>query len=249
MQVIVDNLMTSYSSEGKGPVVLMLHGWGDSKETFDSLAKELASTYCVVRVDLPGFGGTEAPPIAWGLDDYSSWVEDFVSKLKVESIYAVVGHSNGGAIAIKSLSQGYIDSKKLVLLASAGIRSKDSTKKIVNKAIAKIGKVSTVWLPKNIRQKLRSKMYKTMGSDILVAPHLEESFKKVVSEDILEQAKKITVPTLIIYGDEDTYTPPAFGKLFRDNILGSKFIILPKVGHFVQQDAEESVNQAVKDFM
>lgn len=249
MQIIIDNLMTSYSVAGKGPVVLFLHGWGDNKETFSTLSNELSGSYHVVSVDLPGFGATEAPSTAWGLDDYCIWVANFIKKLKVDSVYAVIGHSNGGAIAIKSLSGQYIDSKKLILLASSGIRTKDSVKKIINNMIAKIGKAITIFLPKNQKQILRRKMYRSMGSDITVAPHMEETFKNVVAEDIVAQTKNINIPTLIIYGDDDTYTPPEFGRELSENIKDSKLIIVPNAGHFIQKDAPEVVNSAIRKFL
>src|SRR5689334_4037297 len=122
MQVVVDSLLTRYTREGKGKQVLLLHGWGDSAAGFRVLQHALAKKYCVTAVDLPGFGGTQAPPAPWGLDDYAQFVAHFFTKIEDKPVYAIVGHSNGGAIAIRGLGSGVLNADKLVLLASAGIR-------------------------------------------------------------------------------------------------------------------------------
>ena len=77
----------------------------------------------MVAVDLPGFGGSEAPPAAWDLDDYAAFLEAFLRKLALDWPYAIIGHSNGGALAIRALSSGTLKADKLVLLAASGVRT------------------------------------------------------------------------------------------------------------------------------
>src|SRR5581483_4025048 len=98
MNVIVDDLMASYHKTGAGKPLVLLHGWGDSSKTFAALASELKDKYELYSLDLPGFGGSQAPPQAWGLDDYASFLESWLNKLAIKP-YAVVGHSFGAAVA------------------------------------------------------------------------------------------------------------------------------------------------------
>src|SRR5438105_2284867 len=109
--------MTNYQLSGKGRLVLLLHGWGDSLATWKDLQKKLASNLQVLALDLPGFGNTEAPKAVWDLDNYAQFVADFLQKLDLDQPYAVVCHSNGGALAIRAVSLGKLQPKKLVLLA------------------------------------------------------------------------------------------------------------------------------------
>ena len=76
MKVIVNNLATEFEDEGTGPVLLFLHGWKDSLKTFAPLVPGLASDYRVVRLDLPGFGGSEMPSRPWSVSDYVAFVHD-----------------------------------------------------------------------------------------------------------------------------------------------------------------------------
>src|ERR1700729_4223410 len=114
MQVVVDSLLTQYERQGKGKAVLVLHGWGDNSKGWQAAGAELAKNFDVVIVDLPGFGGTQAPKETWGLDDYAVFAEDFLKKVGIKP-FGIVAHSNGGAIAIRGLAHGKLQTDKLVL--------------------------------------------------------------------------------------------------------------------------------------
>jgi pimeloyl-ACP methyl ester carboxylesterase len=248
MQIIVDTQLTHYERHGRGSVVLLLHGWGDSALGLRTLHKHLALSYDVVALSLPGFGGSVAPEGAWGLDEYGQFTKAFLQKLDLEP-YAVIGHSNGGAILIRALAKHWLHPQKLILLSSAGIRNQDESRKRTLKLIAKGGKVLSSPLPARTKSSLRNKLYKSVGSDMLVAPGLEETFKRVVSEDIQADATEITVPTLLIYGDADTQTPVSYGKLLHAAIASSKLVILPETGHFVHIETLDLVMKVILEFL
>lgn len=249
MQVIVDNLLTNYTDVGKGKVILLLHGWGDSMATFQKLQADLHTTYRVLALDLPGFGGSQAPESVWGLDDYSKFVADYLTKLGVKDVYAVVGHSNGGALSIKGVARGDLKPSKLILLAASGIRNKNGVRKLGIKIIAKTGKLLTFWLPIRHKKKLQQKLYGTVGSDMLVVPTLRETFKKTVSQDVQNDAKQLNLPTLLIYARDDRAVPLSDGQIYATLIDGSRLEIINNAEHFVHHDKPEQVAQLIKDFL
>lgn len=249
MQVIVDSLLTHYEVHGKGKVALLLHGWAGSAAGMGKLQAELAKKYKVVAIDLPGFGGSQPPEGAWGLDDYAYFVNNFLAKIEVKKLYAILGHSNGGAIAIRGMARGWLSADKLVLLASAGIRGEYKGRVKAIRLVTKAGKALTAPLPKAVKQKLRGKVYKAVGSDMLVAEHLQETFKKVVTDDVRGDASHLTLPALLIYGDQDESTPLAFAKLLNEAIQGSRLEVIQGAGHFVFDDRPEAVAKSVKEFL
>ena len=246
MQVIVQDLLTGYSRVGKGKQVLILHGWGDSSVSWKSFANKLAKQYEVILLDLPGFGETQMPGEAWNLTDYANFVHDFLRKIAVKP-YGIVGHSNGGAIAIRGVGQGIFQAEKLVLLASAGVRGTSAQKGLY--VISKVGKVMASPLPKRVQARLRKGLYRRAGSDLLVAEHMQDTFKRIVRDDVRADAAYISTPTLFVYGERDTETPVALGRQLHDDIEGSVFQEIPAVGHFLQRDAEEQVVQLTKEFL
>jgi pimeloyl-ACP methyl ester carboxylesterase len=249
MQVIVDGLLSSYEMSGKGPVVVVLHGWGDQARGLHSLTEALANNYNVVIPDLPGFGGTGAPPTTWGLDDYAGFVGGFLNKLAVKKVYAFVGHSNGGAIAIRGLAQGSLHAERLVLLASAGIRAEYKGRVKAVRYVTKLGKALSTPLPAATKTKLRQKVYKTVGSDMLVAEHLQETFKRVVTDDVQADAAQLQLPTLLIYGEKDTQAPLYYGEKFHELIADSTLEVLPGVGHFPHLERPIEVTKAIQEFL
>lgn len=248
MQTVVANKLTVYSDVGEGPCLLLLHGWGDYHGTYNELSSMLKDNYRIVALDLPGFGGTQMPEEVWGLEDYAQFVSDFIKKLQLKP-YAVIGHSNGGSVAIKAIAVGEVSAEKLILLACAGIRNQQTTKMFIIKVIAKIGKVLTLWLPRNTRKKLQKVLYGVSGSDMLVAPHLQETFKKTVKQDVQADAAILKLPTLLIYGDKDRATPSVLGEVYRGLIDNSILRVIKGGGHFIHHDDPEQVSNLIRGFL
>jgi len=249
MQVVVDGLLTNYSKTGAGPVVVLLHGWGDSLETFASLQKKLSGDYTVISVDLPGFGKTAAPSETFNLAKYAQFVHDFVDKIVDEPIYALIGHSNGGAISIKALVSANLAPPKLVLLASSGVRSTYKGRKKALRIAAKAAKLPTKLMPEHIQKKLKKKAYASIGSEMFVAEHLQQTFKEVVGEDLLASTNKVQADTLLLYGSKDTATLPAFGELFADKIQQSELHIIEGADHFLHHTHAPKVESLIAEFL
>jgi pimeloyl-ACP methyl ester carboxylesterase len=249
MQVIVNALVVHYEQVGNGKTVLLLHGWGDSSAGLKDLQTSLAKHYQVIALDLPGFGGSQTPPIAWGLDEYGQFVAAFLKKIGSQNLWAVVGHSNGGAIAIRAVAKGWLQPERIVLLASAGIRGIYKGRNRAYRLVAQTGKVVVTPLPKAVKSRLRRRLYKTIGSDMLVVEHLQETFKRIITDDVRGDAANILVPTLLIYGESDEQTPLAYGQQYHELIANSTLEVLPKVGHFVHLERPAIVYNAITRFL
>jgi len=250
MQVVVDSLLTNYERQGdaKRKSILILPGWADSIKSWTAVQEMLATDYDVCVLDLPGFGGSEAPKEPWSLDDFATHVAHFLDKIRLKP-QVIIGHSNGGAIAIRGLGQGLLNTDKLVLLASAGIRSEYKGRQRALRLLTKTGKALTYPLPSRVKKHLRRKVYSTIGSDMLVAEHLQETFKKIVTDDIQADASKLQVPTLLVYGEDDLSTPVQHGLLLHHLISGSTLEVLPGAGHFVHLDEPKKVLDMIKGFV
>lgn len=249
MQVVVDSLLTNYQTIGNGKkVIICLHGWADSGQTFESLSKQLAYEYEVVFLDLPGFGNTQMPETDWQLLDYANFTAKFLKKLDIKP-YAIAGHSNGGAIAISGLAEGIFQAEKLVLLSSAGIRTPNSARNSTLRTLAKPAKLILNAAPQSVEQRIKQKFYRSIGSDYMIAAHMRKTFRNIVSYDVRKDAAKLQIPALLIYGGEDTSTPPKFGKMLNDIIPDSKLEIVETSGHFVHQEQVYKVADLIKEFL
>lgn len=249
MNVVVNGLMTNYQKVGKGDkTIVMLHGWGDSSQTFSKLSEKLQDIYEILLLDLPGIGQTQAPETAWGLDDYANFVQAWLQKVGIKDVYAVIAHSNGGAIAMRAVATHQLKPKKIVFLAAAGIRNNHKLKRRLLKVVSKGGKVITSPLPGHTKIKIRNRFYKRIGSEVGLFPHMEATFRKIITQDTQTDAKNIKVPTLLIYGKSDKVTPVGYGKIFHGLIDESRLEVI-EAGHFLHQEQPDKIASLITKFL
>jgi len=250
MKIIVQNLAIKYEDKGDGSIVLFLHGWQDNLHTFDSLISFLSlKEKRIVRLDLPGFGESEMPKEIWNLDNYIQFVADFIKELNIE-VDILIGHSFGGRIIIKGIAEKKIKARKIILISSAGLIRGRALRNLIFKILAKIMGL-IMYLPPFIfwREKLRKKAYNLIGSDYFNAGPLKETFLKIIAEDLSKNAKNITIPTLLIWGANDTETPINDGKKFSQLIRGAELKIINNAGHFIHQEQPQEVANIIKKFL
>jgi len=92
-------------------------------------------------------------------------------------------------------------------------------------------------------------MYSFIGSDYLNTGALREIFLKIISEDLSASAKKITTPTLLIWGENDTETLLSDGKQLAGLIPNSKLKVISGTGHFVHKEKSQEVAKLVQEFL
>jgi pimeloyl-ACP methyl ester carboxylesterase len=93
----------AFKKEGKGPGVVLIHGFGGSRDAWSEISKRLKKDHTVLLVDLPGHGDSAPPPLKEGaadLDAISVEIAKLIRKQKLEPAL-LVGHSIGGAIAVR----------------------------------------------------------------------------------------------------------------------------------------------------
>jgi pimeloyl-ACP methyl ester carboxylesterase len=85
-------------AEGAGPPVVFLHGFGAALDWWDDIASDLVTDHRIIRIDLIGHGGTEAPSSGYAIHRQAALVSAILDKLSVDRA-TVIGHSMGGEVA------------------------------------------------------------------------------------------------------------------------------------------------------
>lgn len=244
MKIIVDNLATEYLDEGTGPVILMLHGWWRDHSDFDKISEILKNHFRIIRLDLPGFRGTEMPQAVWKVADYAIFVQRFLDKLQVKPKF-VLGHSFGGRIIIKN----HFGAEKIILISAAGLKTGGFRKKIFM-IFAKIGDLATLIPPLIFaRKKLKTKFYQLIGSDYLDSGEMKEIFKAVVEENLSLFANNIQTPTLLIWGESDFVTPLDQARTLSKLIKNSELKIIKDAGHLSFLEKPNEIAEIIKEFL
>jgi pimeloyl-ACP methyl ester carboxylesterase len=105
---------------GNGPPLLLLHGVGNSAQTWAGVLERLAASHTVIAPDLLGHGSSDKPRGDYSIAAYANGMRDLLSVLDVEQV-SVVGHSLGGGIALQFAYQFPELVQRLVLVGSGGL--------------------------------------------------------------------------------------------------------------------------------
>lgn len=217
----------------------MLHGYGSKKESFYYQIKFLSDYFKVTAPDFPGFGASSPIELPWSVGDYADWLADFISASKLSHPH-ILAHSFGARVTFKLLSTRPELADKLIITGGAGMvkpRSKQYIKRV--KAYRRVKKL----FPKLAERRFGSEEYRKLS------PVMRESYKKIVNEDLQTAAANIKNNTLLIYGKDDTVTPPdEEGKTFNRLICGSQFIEIAG-GHFCFSENPDEFNRQILTFL
>lgn len=233
------------------PTVFILHGWGSSSERWTGVIEHLSREgYDVLAPDLPGFGQSVPPSVPWNVEEYAVWASQFLQSLDVHPLI-VIGHSFGGRVAIRLLQQNPVLARGLVLCASSGLKHPKTLKQRLATLVAKAGNL-LFSIPglSALRNLARRALYRSIGEYdyYRTSGVMRETFQLVNEHDLAPGLETFTLPTLIIWGDQDQATPLADAHRFHALISGSRLEILPGAGHRLPYEHTETFCALVAGF-
>lgn len=240
-----------YEKHGNGNKnIIILPGWGNTRNTFRMMIDYLKEKYTVYIIDYPGFGRSIFPDYDLTIYDYTNIIRDFIND---NNIYkpTIIAHSFGGRIA--TLLTGYYKDNidKLILIDVAGIKHKKNIYKLIKQCIYKLLTKLNIFVPKRKRNiylkrlfhKFSSLDYKNLDDN------MHNTFKNIVNEDLSSYIKYIDQETLIIWGSLDKDTPLKDGKYFNKKIRKATLSILPKGSHFSYLNYPNLTNKLISKFL
>lgn len=234
MTIDYKDIKLYYQKYGDGKdVIVILPGWGETRNTFLEMISILMIDYTVYIIDYPGFGNTPFPNYNLTIDDYALLIIDFLKKLNITNPN-IIAHSFGGRISIILASKYNIPIKHLVLIDSAGIIPKMTLKKKIRLKSYKTLQALANYLPKKIKKKFKTYLFNKFSSSDYQSldENMRETFKNIVNYDLTNYLSYINTNTLILWGEKDLDTPLKDGKLMQKKITNSELIIFPNCTHF-----------------
>ena len=203
---------------GRGPTVLLVHGWGDRASRLGAFVEPLVGAgFRVVAVDLPAHG--DSPGRMTNAYDLSAAVR--ATAQHVGGVYAVVAHSMGGVETLMALRDG-MRVQRVVLLASA-VR--------LEHAVDRFSEMFS--LPPGA------------GAGLTAA--INRRFGPTVWEDLSadRSAATLTVPALLFHDSDDQQVDPADAQLLARSWRGARLVMTSGLGHDRLVRSPEVVGQAV----
>lgn len=249
--IIIKGQKLHYEETGPetGVPVVLMHGWGCDHSTVKSIASILDPTMHVYNLDLPGHGLSQEPPSPWGVEDFTSFVEDFIKANNIVSP-VVIGHSFGGRVGILLASRG--DVRKMILVDSAGI-----------KPVRPLSYYIKVYFYKTLKHLLPFLFGKKRGEDLLrryrgkagssdyrnSSEMMRRVMSRCVNEDLRHVMPSISAPTLLVWGNDDTATPVSDARQMERLIPDAGLVAFDACGHYSFLDNPLGFRAVVRSFL
>ena len=222
--------------------LVLVHGFGDSAETWWLVLPGLKSEGRVLAPDLAGFGRTPIPQEGMSLSVLTDYLGRFLDTVGVQKA-VLVGNSLGGAVVIRYAAEHPDRVSHLFLLDSAGLHA---------------GATIAATQPET-REAARETVKALTGKNLSVPrfvlddivrrardPARQEYRHSDEPTDVSEYLPLIKAPTTIVWGERDGFIPIEHGARMRDAIDDSELIILPDVGHVPQLQASKRLLEIIR---
>ncbi len=231
-------------------LVVWAHGWGMDRHAFGTFAEALAGRAAHLLLDFPGFGATPPPASNWGTEDYDDSVAALITPYRFMKRIIWVGHSFGCRVGIQLAAKYPKSVDGLFLLSAAGLPRH-------RHLVAKIKMRSRIYLFKSLKHLAPflgldiDRLRVMFGSpDYRAAGQLREVFVRVVRENLAEKAKLVQCPVELLYGENDTETPPELGERYAKLMPLAHITVLPRQDHYtVLQEGRHPVLKLLAEFL
>jgi pimeloyl-ACP methyl ester carboxylesterase len=230
---------------------------GNGPTTWRRQIEALSDEFTVVVWDAPGAGRSSDPPESFGMAGYADCLAGFVDRLGLEKPH-VGGLSFGGALALE-LYRRHSAIPTTLILASAyagwgGSLPAHAAQQRLQEALL-LANLSpdefvSALLPTMFSKRTPPESIDEFGASMLAFhPAGFRAMARASAEDLREVLPRISVPTLLMYGDQDVRAPLTVAENLHAAILGSTLVVLPDAGHVCNIEAPEEFNRAARNFL
>ena len=257
----VDGVRLHYLDAGQGdPALVLLHGFPLHSGMWAPQVEHLSSDRRVIAPDFLGFGGSDAPDsmYRYTMLGFADLLAGLLDHLRLDRV-ALCGLSMGGYVAFAFLRQ-YPERVSALVLADT--RAEADTSQVFERRTDQQDQVARIGTTALIEVLLAGLLSDTTRATRL---DLVEQVRRLMANpaagyiggleamkhraDSTDELAGITVPTLVIVGEDDALSPPEVARDMQQHIPGSELAVLPHAGHLSNLEAAEEFNAAVANFL
>jgi pimeloyl-ACP methyl ester carboxylesterase len=261
----IDGLRLCYQEVGAGPTVIILPGLGTSIDFWQRNLPALAEHFHVLALDLPGFGKSDKPDVAYDLRWTCGRIRAFMDARGVERA-SFVGGSMGGHLALLMALEHPERVERVVLMGSTGAWRPPGV--LLDAAI------QLVWNDALVTDYLRGRWPAIYRSLFVQQTELTETLlryqmarrarpgeyraegrassralRSIVYSSCRSRLGEVTVPVLLVWGASDRIHPVADGAYMQAHLPDARLVVIEGASHEAMLDQPEAFNDAVAAFL
>ncbi len=254
----VDGHSIAYRIAGEGPAIVLLHGFLCDSRCWRRQLTDLADRFTVVAWDAPGAGSSTDPPESFTLSGWANTLAAFLDVVGIGRAH-VLGLSWGGMLAqeIFRLQPARVDS--LILCDTYAGWKWSFPEDAVEKRRARCyrdaarpgDEVAAEWVPADFFVNASEELVAEMRD--VVAEFHQLGFRlmtKVLADvDTSSVLPRVTVPTLLVWGDGDLRSPPGVAEQFHMAVPHSELHMIAGAGHVSNMEKPDEFNAIVRQFL
>jgi pimeloyl-ACP methyl ester carboxylesterase len=246
----------AFADEGPrgAPALIAVHGIPGSVRDFRYLAPQLTAHVRLVRVDLPGFGGSApAREAIRSLAGRAQVLVALADHLGLAS-FGILGHSMGGATALTLAARQPERVRALVLLASVGLRPhrglglSPRTFRLMGHGLRVPG--LSAWLVRGARERYRRR--RSSGADTMDAPSFAIHFHSIGAADFTELRRAASgplPPTLLAWAEDDNLVEADIPEELARALPEARRLIFKDGGHNIQKTRAPELAAAIREVL
>ena len=255
--VTIDGNKIRYLESGESKdVIVLIHGLGASAERWEFVIPEFSKNHKVVVPDLIGFGHSDKPIVDYTTDFFLDFLGNFLKKLDIKKTH-IIGSSLGGQITAEFTSKNQDLIENLVLVSPSGIM-KHSTPALDAYVLAALypnldGAKNAFEMMAGPSRQINEKIIEDFVKRMKL-PNAKMAFMSTLlglknAEVITQSLQKISVPSLIIWGEDDPVIPIKYADDFVSSIQDCRFYMMDNCGHTPYVDDPARFSKLVLDFL
>ncbi|MGI9117329.1 MAG: alpha/beta fold hydrolase [Gaiellales bacterium] len=250
----VDAAPVAWREAGEGSLVLLLHGLGATRTSWDPQLEALADAHRCVAWDLPGYGAS-APLPAFTLEAAADAAAALIAELGGPA--HVVGLSMGGMIALHLALRHPAAVRSLAIVDSSPAFGMDGTDPDEWRA-ARLAPLEAGARVEDFAEPVLRSIMGPGVSDEAVAEAVEsmlrvpldglrQTITALPGHDVRDRLGEIAAPTLVAVGELDEETPPAYSEAIAAGIPGARLAVIPDAGHYTPFEAPAALSALLRD--
>jgi 2-hydroxy-6-oxonona-2,4-dienedioate hydrolase len=236
-----------YIEEGTGEPLVLLHGLFGAISNFMDIIEGFKGQYRVIVPMLPLF---ELDLLHTSVGGLEKFLHKFIEKMNLKDIH-LLGNSLGGHVALVHLLKHPERIKTLTLTGSSGLFENgmgDTYPKRGDYAYIQKKTEQTFFDPATASKELVDEVYDIVNQRAKAIKIIALA-KSAIRNNLGEELKAIKLPTLLIWGNNDTITPPFVGREFQRLIQGSELHFIDQCGHAPMMERPEQFNELLRTFL
>lgn len=227
----------------KQPAAVFIHGSGGDRDDWRAQLDGLSDRITLIALELPGHGESE-PPGESSVKEYAGWVSDLVEGLGLQSVI-LVGCSLGSAVTLHIALNPPVWLKAIGLVG-AGARLRvhpsflEGLKRDAENTLRLLAQYALSETPEErLLSELTDKFLANPPDLVLGDLTACDRF------DVMDRLSEISIPTVILVGEEDRLTPVKYSKALHEQVTDSELHVIAGAGHLVMEEQPERFNELV----